>query len=140
MNGAKPFVAQERDRSHTENVVKRAVQAPSRDVQLCADFGNVDGTKASRIEIIVDLADQLRRRGQRPSESGGNECMIVPVMASTIDRFQKSATASDMAVCCRARRETIRGNRRVAATPIEGSARKWFFLSHAAGSLNLDSP
>src|SRR4051812_24917836 len=67
MNGTKPFVAQERDRSHAENVVKRAVQTAPRNAQLRADFGNVDRTKAGRIEIIADLADQLRRCGQRPS-------------------------------------------------------------------------
>src|SRR5687768_15302478 len=67
MNRAEPLVTQIRDRSQTEHVIKGAMQRPSRHVQLRAYLGHVDGSNARGFEIIVDLADQLHRRGERPS-------------------------------------------------------------------------
>jgi len=67
MDGTKPFVAQEGDRSQTENLVECTMQGPSRDVQLRTDFGNVHGPAAGGVEIIIDVPYQVHRRGQGPS-------------------------------------------------------------------------
>ena len=67
VNDAKPFIAQERYRSEAESVEECTVQRPSGDVEVRTDLGNVDWSEAGRIEIIVDLSDQLHRRRQGAS-------------------------------------------------------------------------
>src|SRR5882724_1471345 len=67
MDGAKPFVTQERDGAQAENLIEGAVQGSPRNIQVRADFGNVHGPKAGGVQIFVDFPDQLRRRGQRSS-------------------------------------------------------------------------
>src|SRR5258708_34140571 len=64
MNGAQPLVAQERHGSEAKNVVKRAMQTPPRDVEMRADFRNVDGPGAGLVEIILNVPNQLYRRWQ----------------------------------------------------------------------------
>jgi hypothetical protein len=45
MNRAQPLVPQERHGAEAENIIKCAVQASPRDVEMRADLGNMDGTQ-----------------------------------------------------------------------------------------------
>ena len=50
MNRTKPFVAQVGDRSQTEDLEKRAMQSPSRDVEVGADLRHMHGPNPGGLE------------------------------------------------------------------------------------------
>ena len=64
-NGAETFVAQERRGSETENVVEGAMQTSPRNVEMRADFRDMNGPDAGRVEIILDIPNQSPCRGKR---------------------------------------------------------------------------
>src|SRR4051812_18629773 len=57
MNRGKPLVTQEGDGSDTDDVGEGAMQGSSGHVERRADLGDMDGTRAGRRQVVLDVAN-----------------------------------------------------------------------------------